>query len=159
LTTAPIRLALTKIIQRMGTADPKSLKVHLHPAQKAAYEDLAMLISEIQKGSGNESVDLFFEQTQMAGVSLDPPKGDLHAARDRIDFTNIENWGRIESKAIDFKKLPNGQYFDRPIDSTSGSQVAAVIFWIYWFGQLFTDNPAAFAYIDNLAIPSGYEAL
>ena len=59
---------------------------------------------------------------------------DLHGARDRIDFVNFDTWGKVESAPVDFLKTPDGRYFDRPVDSATGSQVAAVIFWIYWFG-------------------------
>jgi hypothetical protein len=153
LTTAPIRLILNKILQRVGQVNPKQLLAHLHPAQRAAYEELAILISDIAKGSGNEAVDMLFGDIKLAGV---PAMVDIHAARDRIDFVNLDTWGKVESSPVDFLKLPDGRYFDRPVDSATGSQVAAVIFWIYWYGQFFIDNPAAVGYIDSLAIPAGY---
>jgi hypothetical protein len=153
LTTAPIRLILNKILQRVGQVNPKQLLAHLHPAQRAAYEELAILVSEIAKGSGNEAVDMLFGDIKLAGV---PVLVDIHAARDRIDFVNLDTWGKVESAPVDFLKTPDGRYFDRPIDASTGSQVASVIFWIYWFGQLFIDNPAAVGYLDTLAIPSGY---
>ena len=65
---------------------------------------------------------------------------DLHAARDRIDFVNFDTWGKVESAPVDFLKTPDGRYFDRPIDAATGSQVASIIFWIYWFGQFFIDE-------------------
>lgn len=139
LTTAPIRLLLTKIIQRVGNVNPKQLAAHLHMAQAAAYEELAVLVTEIHKGAGNEPFDMLFGNAKLAGVNAMP---DLHAARNRIDFINFDTWGKVESAPVDFLKTPDGRYFDRPIDSASGSQVAAVIFWVYWFGQFFIDNPA-----------------
>lgn len=156
LTTAPIRLLLTKIIQRVGSVNPKSLAAHLHMAQAAAYEELAILVTEIHKDGGNQNFDMLFGTGQLAGVKSMP---DLHAARDRIDFVNFDTWGKVESAPVDFLKTPDGRYFDRPVDSATGSQVASVIFWIYWFGQFFIDNPAAVGYIDQLAIPSGYDTL
>lgn len=156
LTTAPIRLLLTKIIQRVGSVNPKALAAHLHMAQAAAYEELAILVTEIHKGSGNEAFDMLFGSGNLAGVK---PMPDLHAARDRIDFVNFDTWGKVESAPVDFLKTPDGRYFDRPVDAATGSQVAAVIFWIYWFGQFFVDNPAAVGYVDQLAIPSGYDSL
>lgn len=156
LTTAPIRLLLTKIIQRVGSVNPKNLAAHLHMAQAAAYEELAILVTEIHKGSGNENFDMLFGTGQLAGVKSMP---DLHGARDRIDFVNFDTWGKVESAPVDFLKTPDGRYFDRPVDSVTGSQVASVIFWIYWFGQFFVDNPAAIGYVDQLAIPTGYDTL
>lgn len=156
LTTAPIRLLLTKIIQRIGNVNPKQLAAHLHMAQAAAYEELAVLVTEIHKGSGNEDIDMLFGNAKLAGVKCMP---DLHAARDRIDFVNFDTWGKVESAPVDFLKTPDGRYFDRPIDAATGSQVASIIFWVYWFGQFFIDNPASVGYIDTLAIPLGYDSL
>lgn len=156
LTTAPIRLLLTKIIQRVGSVNPKNLAAHLHMAQAAAYEELAILVTEIHKGSGNENFDMLFGTGQLAGVKSMP---DLHAARDRIDFVNFDTWGKVESAPVDFLKTPDGRYFDRPVDSATGSQVASVIFWIYWFGQFFVDNPAAVGFVDQLAIPQNYDTM
>lgn len=153
LTTAPIRLLLNKIIQRVGRVNPKALVAHMHMAQQAAYEELAILVTEIHKGSGNEAYDMLYGESRLAGI---PSMVDLHADRTRVDYINFDTWGKIESAPVDFLKLPDGRYFDRPIDATSGSQVASILFWIIWFGQFFIDNPPAVGYIKNLAVPSGY---
>lgn len=156
LTLPPIRLLLNKILQRVGQVNPKQLIAHMHSTQKAAYEELAILVTAVEKGSGNEAVDLLFGDIKLAGV---PAMVDIHADRARIDFVNLDTWGKVESAPIDFLKQPDGRYFDRPIDAASGSQVAAIIFWVRWFGQFFIDNPAAVGYIDNLALPTGYSNL
>jgi hypothetical protein len=156
LTTAPIRLILNKILQRVNAVNPKQLVAHLHTAQKAAYEELAILVTEIHKGSGNEAIDMLFGDQKLAGVN---EMVDIQAARDRIDFVNFDTWGKVESAPIDFLKNEDGSYFTRPIDATTGSPIAATLFYVYWFGQFFVDNPAAVGYIDQLAIPSGYTNL
>lgn len=157
LTTYPIRIALTKVLQRVGMVNPAALRVHTHPAQIDAYEQLAILISSVEKGpSAGENVDLLFTQKQMAGVKLGP---DIHADRTRIDFLNLEFWGRVESAPIDFLKRPDGSYFERPYDATTGSPIASVLFYIIWFGNFYTNNPAAQAYIDGLPVQAGYDTL
>ncbi len=156
LTTAAIRLVLRKITQRVGKANVRSLRAHLHGTQLSAYEELAILASKIDKGSGNEAVDLLFGDEKMAGVTT---MEDILAARNRIDFLNFDNWGRVESAPVDFLKRPDGSYFERPIDATTGSPVASILFYIIWFGQFFTDNPAAQGYISDLAIPAGYNEM
>jgi len=155
LTTPPIRLVLNKILQRAGTVNPKSLLAHLHPAQKAAYEELAVLVSEINKGSSNEPVDLLYGDQRMAGVKQ---QVDIHASRIRIDFLNMESFGRAESHPVDFlRDKKSGQITYRPYDSTTGSPTAAILFYIIWMGQIFVDNPVANGYISNLELPSGYD--
>jgi hypothetical protein len=160
LTTFPIRLLLTKIRQRIaGSASAgalKSLRAHLHDTQAAAYEELAVLVTKIEKGSGNESIDMLFGDQRMAGV---PQMRDIHAARNRIDFLHLDSWGRVESLPVDFIKKPDGTYIERPIDSATGSPIAAILFWIVWFGQFFVENPATQGDITTLAIAAGYDAL
>lgn len=156
LTTPPIRLALNKILQRVAEDESKNVVVHEHPAQLAAYEEMASLVSYIEKTSGNQSVDLMYAQKQMAGVQIEV---DTHAARDRIDFLNLDKWGRIESKPIDFHKRRDGSYFERPFDSTTGSPLASQIFYLSWIGQTFTNDPVRQSYISDLVIPAGYDAI
>ncbi len=156
LTTAPIRLLLRKIIQRVGKVNVKAIKAHTHGTQVSAYEELAILVSKIEKGSGNEAVDMLFGDTKFAGVEV---QEDIHAARDRIDFWLPESWGRAETAPVDFLKEPNGNYFYRPFDSTTGSPIASILFYIEWFGQIFSDNPSAQGLVDNLAILPGYDSL
>ncbi len=157
LTTYPIRLVLSKILQRTGMVNPKSLRAHMHPTQVDAYEQMAILVSQVQKtANASDAVDFFFTQKQMAGVEI---VGDIHADRTRIDFVNLEYWGRVESNPIDFWKRPDGTYFERPFDTAGGSPLAAILFYIYWFGNVFTNNPSAQGFIDQLSVQSGYDAM
>lgn len=156
LTTPPIRLLLSKILQRQGKVNPKSLIAHLHPAQSAAYEELGVLISEIQKGSGNEAIDLLFGNQKFGGVE---PEQDIHAARNRIDFMNLDSWGIAESMPMDFVKDRHGNYFTRPYSTVDGAPLAATLFHVARSCQFFTDNPASFGYLSDLAVPSGWEKM
>ena len=157
LTTPPIRLILNKILQRVGMVNPKNLVAHLHTAQQAAYEELATLISEIRKTASNEPVDLLFGEQRMAGVRQ---QVDIHAARNRIDFLNLEFWGRAESHPVDFlRDKKSGQITYRPYDSTTGSPVAAMLWYIIWFGQIFVSNPVSQGYLSDASLPSGYSAI
>ena len=156
LTTPVIRLLLGKIMQRQGMVNPKSLIAHLHPCQMAAYEELGVLISNIQKGSGNEAIDLLFGEQKMAGIR---PRPDIQAARNRIDFMNKESWGIAESMPIDYVKDRHGNYFTRPTDVTDGAPVAATLFHLACARQYFTDCPPTFGYVSDLAVPTGWDAM
>ncbi len=151
LTLPPLRLALNKIRQRVGVSNLGQLRVHLHPAQHAAYEELGIVISEIQKGGGNEDFDLLFGKGRIAGF---PVVENIHAAKNRLDFINLGVWGRGELKAIDFYEEGGQTTF--PVYGTSGGIAAAYLFYYVTSCQFFTDNPAGLSSVTNLAVPSGY---
>jgi hypothetical protein len=157
LTTPPIRLLLGKILQRTtAEMDPGKLIAHMHTCQAAAYEELGILISEIQKGGGNEALDLFFGNQRMAGVK---PLVNTHADRTRIDFMNLNDWGRAESAPIDFAKNGHGHYLTRPMSTTDGSPLAALLFHIQCAFQYFTSTPNSSGYLSDLAVPAGWNLM
>ncbi len=151
MTLPPLRLAINKIRQRVGANALAKLRVHVHPAQKAAYEELAIVISEIEKGGGNEDVDLLFGNARIAGF---PVIENIHADPTRVDFINLEAWGRAEAKPIDFYELGGQTVF--PVYGSSGGLAAAYLFYYVTMLQFFVDNPAAVSSVTNLAVPAGY---
>jgi hypothetical protein len=72
----------------------------------------------------------------------------------RIDFVTDEVWGRGETLPIGFYKTDGRSIFE--IRSASGGVATADIFYMVNGFQTFVNNPAACAYIDELAIPAGY---
>lgn len=146
------RLAMNKIGNRVGIDNTFNPKAWLHPAQKQAYEEIGQLVSIIHKMPKEEGLNMYFgDGMQMAGASLsDSFNWDKH----RIDFVVDEVWGRGEILPIGFYTTDGRRIFE--IRGPSGGVATADIFYMVVGMQTFVSNPAACAYIDNLAVPTGY---
>ena len=148
------RLAINKIGDRVGEDYGKRCKACMHPAQLQAYEELAQLVSQIQKSSsGDEKFNLYFGgNTMMAGAKIFT--SFLWDAT-RIDFVDLDVWGRAVMNEADFYKSEDGRRIFEGRGSSGGVATFDLFYYIANF-DLFVNNPAATSYIDNLAIPSGY---
>jgi len=80
----------------------------------------------------------------------------LHYSWDktRIDFVNTKNWGRAEMKDIDFYSVGGKTVFEAR-SGDGGVAMANIVYIVAQF-QVFNENPGEGAYVDTLAIPSGY---
>lgn len=145
------RLAINKIGNRTGIDNSFKPVAWLHPCQKQAYEEVGQAVSIIQKMPKQEGLDMYFDKMSMAGAST---AESFSWPTDRIDFVSSDVWGRGETLPIGFYKTDGRQVFE--IRGASGGVATAEIFYMVWGGQFFVNNPAACAYIDNLAIPTGY---
>lgn len=145
------RLAINKIGNRVGIDNSFSPKAWLHPCQKQAYEDIGQSVTIIQKQAKEEGLDMYFDRMSFAGA---PDKPSFNWNMKRIDFVTDEVWGRGETLPIGFYKTDGRSIFE--IRSASGGVATADIFYMVNGFQTFVNNPAACAYIDELAIPAGY---
>jgi hypothetical protein len=145
------RLAINKIGNRVGIENNFNPKAWLHPCQKQAYEDIGQSVSIIQKQAKEEGLDMYFDRMSFAGA---PDKPSYNWNMKRIDFVTDEVWGRGETLPIGFYKTDGRTIFE--IRGASGGVATADIFYMVNGFQTFVNNPAACAYIDNLAIPAGY---
>jgi hypothetical protein len=146
------RLAINKIGNRVGIDNSFSPVAWMHPAQKQAYEELGQLVSIINKSAKDESLDLYFgDGMQMAGCKV---KCSFNWDTTRIDFVSDEVWGRAEILPIGFYTSDGRKIFE--IRGASGGVATAEIFYMVTGFQTFVNNPAACAFIDTLAVPSGY---
>jgi hypothetical protein len=151
LTMPMPRLAINKIGDRIGLDNNFSPAAWLHPAQKQSYEEIGQLMSMIWKEPKEQGLDLYFDKMQMAGA---PVKESYNWDKTRIDFVVDSVWGRGEILPIGFYTTDGRKIFE--IRSASGGIAAADIFYMVCGMQTFVNNPAGTAYIDNLAVPSGY---
>jgi len=87
----------------------------------------------------------------MAGSTVKP---HFNWNTKRIDFVNDAVWGRAEVLPIGFYTSDGRRIFE--IRGASGGVATADIFYMVCGWQAFVTNPAATAYIDNLAVPAGY---
>lgn len=151
--TLPLpRLALTKIGNRLGRDKNFEAVAWTHPAQAAAYEEIGQLVMTIDKKGGDQSLDMYFgDNMRLAGA---PVRTDFNWNPKRIDFVVKSVWGRAEILPIGFYTTDGRKIFE--IRGASGGVATADIFYMVVGFQTFVTNPAATAYIDNLAVPAGY---
>ena len=151
--TLPLpRLAINAIGNRVGIDNDFSPTAWMHPAQQQAYEEIGQLVSIIQEQPKDESLNMYFGgNMQMAGCTVKP---SFNWNKSRIDFVNNDVWGRAEILPPGFYKVDGRNIFE--IRGASGGVATSDIFYMVVGMQTFVSNPAATAYIDNLAIPSGY---
>ena len=147
------RLAINKIGNRVGMDNNFNPKAWMHPAQADAYEEIGQLVTIIQKQAKEEGLNMYFndKNMQMAGAKV---TASYNWDKTRIDFVTDEVWGRAEILPLGFYTSDNRKIFE--IRGASGGVAAADIFYMVVGMQTFVSNPAATAYIDALAVPSGY---
>jgi hypothetical protein len=148
------RLAINKIGDRVGISKrKKKLQAWTHPCQQQAYEEMGFDQIVIQKAAKEEGLDLYFnDNMRIAGAPI-----HVHYSWDktRIDFVDMDVWGRAEFHAPGFFRDDNGNiYF--VIRGASGGVAGASVFYLVCSFNLFINNPPATAYIDTLTVPSGY---
>lgn len=146
------RLAMGKLMDRLGKKKKIQLKAMMHQAQAAAYEELGQMVSVIQKSNKEEGLNMYFgDNMQLAGA---PVEINIHWDKKRIDFIAPSMWGRAEMHAPGFYEVAGRKIFE--IRGASGGVATSQVFYIVASWNLFMKNPAAAAYIDNLTVPAGY---
>jgi hypothetical protein len=155
LTPGAVRLAINKVRKALGSNQVGKLIAYTSLEQEHAWEQLGVTISQIIKeGAGGRASDLdllFTGEKTMAGV---PIKSSINANSSRVDFLDLTHWGRAVMQDIDFYDVGGQTVF--PIYGTSGGLAAAYIFYFVTGFQVWNDSPRSGAFIDNLAIPTGY---
>lgn len=151
--TLPLpRLAVNYVGNRIGLDENFKPTAWMHPCQKQAYEEIGQLVSIIQKnGSSPDKMDMYFDKFQMAGM---PVRESFSWNKTRIDIVNLDVWGRGETLPLGFYTSDGRKIFE--LRGASGGVATSEIFYMVVGTQLFVSNPAATAYIDNLAVPAGY---
>lgn len=155
VTPGVVRLAINKVRKALGTNQVGKLIAYTSLEQENAWEQLGISISQIIKeGAGGRASDLdllFTGELTMAGV---PIKSSINANQARIDFLDLSHWGRAVMQDIDFYDVGGQTVF--PIYGASGGLSAAYIFYFVTGFQVWNESPRSGAYIDSLAIPTGY---
>jgi hypothetical protein len=149
------RLAINKIGNRVGIDNNFKPNAWLHPCQKQAYEDIGQSVIQIKQDNKNKSegdLNMYFDRMQFAGA---PDRPSFNWNKRRIDFVSDQVWGRGEILPIGFYQTDGRKIFE--IRSSTGGIATSDIFYMVAGMQFFVNNPAATAYIDNLAIPAGYQ--
>lgn len=146
-------LAINKVRKSLGTNQLSKLIAYTSLEQEHQWEQLGVTTSQIIKeGAGGRASDLdllFTGEKSMAGI-----KSSINANQTRIDFLDLSHWGRAVMQDIDFYDVGGQTVF--PIYGASGGLASAYIFYFVTGFQAWNDSPRSGAYIDNLAIPTGY---
>ncbi len=146
------RLAMNKIGDRIGRDEMGDITAWAHPCQAQAYEELAQAVQIIQKTPAAEKINLFFgDNMQLAGAPL---KTHFSWNRQRVDFFNKALWGRFEIKPAGFYTEEGRKLFEGR--DSNGNVMAKTQFYMTVGMNLFHRNPIGAAWIDSLAIPTGW---
>ena len=153
--TLPLpRLAINKIGDRVGLENTSKVQAWCHPCQEQAYEQLGMLVTQINTTGGNKGLDLYFGgPKQIAGAPL---KKSFSWDKTRIDFIDLNVWGRAVMHEASFYTAPEDGKRIFEIRGASGGVACSNIFYYVAAFDIFMNNPAAGSYIYGLAVPSGY---
>ncbi|MGA8142925.1 MAG: hypothetical protein WB987_03425 [Candidatus Acidiferrales bacterium] len=155
LTPGAVRLAINKVRKALGSNQVSKLIAYTSLEQEHQWEQLGVTISQIIKeGAGGRASDLdllFTGEKSMAGV---PIKSSINANQSRVDFLDLSHWGRAVMQDVDFYDVGGQTVF--PIYGASGGLASAYIFYFVTGFQVWNESPRSGAFIDNLAIPSGY---
>jgi hypothetical protein len=151
LTLPFARLAINLMGNRVGIDNDFNPNAWMHPCQKQAYEEIGQLVSVIYKEPSDQKLNMYFDGMQLAGA---PVRTSFNWNQKRIDFVDNDVWGRGEILPLGFYTTDGRHIFE--IRGSSGGVATAEIFYMVTGFQFFVNNPAATAFIDTLAVPSGY---
>jgi hypothetical protein len=155
LTPGAVRLAINKVRKALGSNQVSKLIAYTSLEREHQWEQLGVTISQIIKeGAAGRASDLdllFTGEKSIAGV---PIKSSINANQSRVDFLDLSHWGRAVMQDIDFYDVGGQTVF--PIYGTSGGLASAYIFYFVTGFQVWNESPRSGAFIDNLAIPTGY---
>ncbi len=155
ITPGAVRLAINKVRKSLGSNQVSKLIAYTALEQEHQWEQLGVTISQIIKeGAGGRASDLdllFTGEKTMAGV---PIKSSINANQTRVDFLDLSHWGRAVMQDVDFYDVGGQTVF--PIYGASGGIAAAYIFYFVTGFQVWNESPRSGAFINNLAIPTGY---
>jgi len=158
LTTAFCRAALNRIRINLGddwfNANDAKAIAYGHPAQADAYEALAITQSVIYKDpTGNQQVDLLFNNQRGLSISNVPFRQSIHQDRTRLDFMMMNFWGRIVATDTGFVKF--GDQIIWPQYSGGTQLVSTAMFYLKAGLQVYNRQPLSSAYVKSLAKPAG----
>lgn len=157
LTPAVVRALENQIILSMGIdrADESELVAHCNVDMQAAWENNSLLVQSviINQVKGDESVDML-KANAPKRIGGRPILLNERAAPGLIDFLALKHWFRIESKALDYKKVDGQIVF--PAYGASGGLEAKNLFYLVQQVQVGNGQPKLGAYMNAITIPAGY---
>jgi len=126
-----------------------------NPAQRQAYEELALLINVIQKqASARSGIEMLYnpDQFEVDGI---PTFTAPNQNPSRVDVINLENFFRVETVPFGLYTVDDISTF--PIYGASGGLASSEVTYLAGLSQLCCDDPGLNGSIGSLAIPTGYK--
>lgn len=156
VTPALLRLPMDQVRSALGnmTNKYKKFKIQMTVGQRAAYEALAGQQTAIMSQSGKFSAfDLLFDgEASVAGNVIIE---NIHAHAQRIDYLNLERWGKIKWGNPPFWFDSEGRKVFQQV-GTNGQITSGAASFLIDTVQYYTDNPKAQSTLFNVRQPVGY---
>jgi hypothetical protein len=154
LTPASIRALQAQIVLNMGSkiAAAQEPVVHCNVDGQVAWENNALPVQSIimNEVKGDQSVDMLKKTapTMMAGreILVNP-----RARPGYLDFVDLKNMWRIETKATDYYDVGGQTVF--PAIGASGGIQSSNLFYLVLGAQVGETNARVASYMSNMAIP------
>ncbi|MGP8269112.1 MAG: hypothetical protein ACLQLH_03515 [Terracidiphilus sp.] len=155
--TPPLfRLPLDQIKQALGLEAIKGskFKIQMHPAQKAQYEQLAGQFFSITRPDGKMgSYDLLSDSDPT--ISGNMILENIHAHIQRIDYLNLDRWGKIKWGNPPFWFTSEGRRVFQQV-GTNGQITAGAASFMVDTVNYYVDNPKSMSSIYSAKQPTGY---
>jgi hypothetical protein len=153
---ALLRLPFDQVRAALGVNAVKNgkFKIQMHLGNRAAYEQLAAQQTQIISSSGKfDDFDLLFKGAGSIGGSVIIE--NIHAHMQRVDYLNLERWGKIKWGNPPFWFTSEGRKVFQQV-GTNGQITSGAASFMIDTVQYFVDNPKAQSTLYNLRQPVGY---
>lgn len=130
-------------------------RVYCNTEQEIQYKQLGINVQAFVKGSpqGNTtSLDVLYSDWTIDGVE---PMVSTRADQTRMDWLDLNMWGRVVSKELSFYKDMYGTMLWPGYGSSGGIKAS----WLFYYDighQIYNVNPLHGGFIDVLAVPNVY---
>ncbi len=159
LTFGHVELGKNLLIQKRSQEALNGLIGVTHSCQIQQLKDIGITISTWMRGAADKMIDVMpkGKYTEIYNVADLPLIVSKVQPRDRVDYFNPKNWGRVESEPAKFYKNPEGGSIFFPLrSSTTANLVAGWEFKIIQKFDWACNDPGASFFIDTLGVITGY---
>lgn len=157
LTPAVVRAVQAQVVLNLGQKIAAATEpvAHCNVDMQSAWENNALPVQSIimNETKGDQSQDMLKKTapTMMAGreILLNP-----RATPGRIDFIDLKDWWRIETKPTDYYDVGGQTIF--PVIGATGGVATSNLFYLVIMCQAGVTNVRRSSYLSNVAIPKLY---
>jgi hypothetical protein len=157
LTPPLFRLGLDQIIHSIGEDAVKAgkFKMHMAPGQQAQYEQSGLSLTNFWRDNGTVGSGFDLLTTGDMKVAGNIFIKNIHGNISRVEFLNLETWGKIRWGDAPFWINDQGRTIFRQV-GTNGQPTSVMSSFMVDTVQYFVANPKTQSYISGLPTPAGY---